>query len=262
MPALVDLALESVVSAKHALAVLPAAQKAALARSLVSALATSAEAMATAACRMADVEPTGRRAGLAYLTSAVPVLRAAAELSALASDRMAPGKLRRLRRALRTGRSAALVLDLTPKSVLQRTALGVHGVSVVLEEGTRAEDALRSVANAQAQQSPGAVKAILVERDDVAAAVLGVLDALFVEGRVSVVALGASDSSARGLLEGVLSPLVTQGYVRVVPVALRAQLAQHSAVDSVQSWGVPRFTTSLSGVERREPSISPPWRSE
>src|SRR6185437_11193685 len=194
----------------------PPREKAALLRACLPHILASAPEMVALSCRDASCDPAGPLAGAAWLMGPAAWLAGARSLAQALDDIAAAGRPSLPASALRGRLEGRVTARLVPRSFAERRLFGETEAEVLFAEGVAPEEVIAGQATFYRQAEPAAgVARVAVAGGAPAALPLAALHALFVEGKVAVMAPSPAQAGLGQVVELGLAPLVEAGFLRI-----------------------------------------------
>lgn len=210
-----------------------------LLRECMERLAAVAPDWVAAACQAKGLDPDSPAAGEEWIGGPVITMRAA-RLTADCLDSIASSGKPPLGTGTRMREDGRLEVDVFPASALDGAAYAGYRGAVLMQPGVDEAEARASQAGFYQRQDPeGSVCAVLGAGNVAAIPPTDVFHKLFAEGRVCVLKMNPVNEYVGPFLERALSPLVQNGYLRVVYGGGQegAHLVHHAGVDDVHITG-------------------------
>lgn len=214
-PADLDAALSSLTDRAREFARTPPRDKAAMLRAIVPRLLDLAPDLAAAVARSRDLDPSSDAAAEAWIAGPAAAIAYARALAASLDDIASAGRPALDARDLVKRPDGRLVARVVPRSWTQRMAERGRETFVLFAEGTEPEDVIAGQAVFYRGRDPeGSVAVVVAAPHDATAGLTDALHALFVEGKVAL--LAERSASIANVVDRALAPLVERGFVRVV----------------------------------------------
>ena len=213
----------------------PPRDKAALLRSILPRLRDAAPELGAALCQARGLDPSSPAAAEAWLAGVAPVTAYVRLLAEALEDIASNGRPSLPAETLHTRRDGRLAAGLEPRTWAEHAADAGRTTTVLFAEGRQPEDVIAAQAPFYRRSEPEGGVTLVLGAGDPAAGLMDALFALFVEGRVTVLAPGTLAAAAGPLAERALSPLVERGFLRVAHGGddVAAHLAAHPGVTAV-----------------------------